>query len=1069
MQWPRVLRATGAFLVAGLLYGTAAFAQSGVITGTVSDASNKQPVPDVVVTATSPNLQGEQVVVTDATGQYRIPQLPTGNYTLRFEKEQFQPYSRAGVQLRVDRTIRVNVELLPTGITENIVVQGTAPTIDVGSTSTGVNVGADFVRNIAVVRPTGKGGAARSFESLADIAPGANADQYGVSISGTTSPENSFVIDGLSVNDPGFGVLGTPLSVEFIQDVNVITGGYMPEYGRATGGVLNAVTKSGSNEFHGSVFANFTPGALEGNAKTVLSQASAFSVNTSLHNLGDFGAELGGPILKDKLWFYAGFAPSFTRYSNERNVNARVPCSDPDGTNNCFGGLLRIPGSSGALTARSLFASEVVPGTESNRFADQKSFQYIGKLTYLLNQNHNVSLSVYGSPSKSGSSTSFPFDNQDGTPTVFVNGQFNALSTINTANSMDLALKTASSFADKKFLLDVTAGWHHQDANILPVDGTHVADTSGIAATPLVQFRARSGAGAYRATDFEYASDPAVVAACTGPGGANLCPVTTYSVGGPGFITEDKLDRYQAKGVGTYLANLAGRHVFKVGVDYEYLNYDRNKAYSGGAWLRETLDRTATAPSTGFQEFRNYGYLTAPGQFTRQASVPAATSSNTIGGFVQDSWSVLDLFTINAGVRYDQQKMYGADDILALSLGNQWSPRVGVLYDFTQQGRSKIYANYARFYEQVPLDLADRQFPGERQANIVHARSNCNMTAANGVVDISAATAGCLSVDPAGLVSGSDPSDPNEFLQPTGGVRSPVDPDLKPQSSDEFVVGGEYEVINNGRLGASYTRRYMNQVIEDMSRDEANTYFIGNPGTGVASDFPKATRDYDAVTVFFDKTFADLWLAQVSYTWSKLEGNYAGLFRPETGQLDPNINSDFDLISLLANRTGKLPGDRTHSIKVFAAKEFVLTDAVSFNLGATYRGRSGTPISYLGAHPIYGQQEAFLAERGTAGRTPWRNDIDGRLGLNYKLSENNLITVGVDVFNLFNFQTVTTVDQAYTTQAVTPCTGNPQGDEAVNQCFQDQGFTDADKNPNFRNATAYQAPRSVRFGAKVTF
>ncbi len=85
MQLTRVLRATGAFLVAGLLYGTAAHAQSGVITGTVSDASTKQPAADVVVTATSPNLQGEQVVVTDASGQYRIPQLPTGNYSLRFE------------------------------------------------------------------------------------------------------------------------------------------------------------------------------------------------------------------------------------------------------------------------------------------------------------------------------------------------------------------------------------------------------------------------------------------------------------------------------------------------------------------------------------------------------------------------------------------------------------------------------------------------------------------------------------------------------------------------------------------------------------------------------------------------------------------------------------------------------------------------------------------------------------------------------------------------------------------------------------------------------------------------
>jgi hypothetical protein len=304
-------------------------------------------------------------------------------------------------------------------------------------------------------------------------------------------------------------------------------------------------------------------------------------------------------------------------------------------------------------------------------------------------------------------------------------------------------------------------------------------------------------------------------------------------------------------------------------------------------------------------------------------------------------------------------------------------------------------------------------------------------------------------------------------------VRSPVDPDLAPQSSDEFVVGGEYEVISNGRVGASYTRRYMNSVIEDMSRDEANTYFIGNPGEGIATDFPKATRDYNAVTVFFDKTFADLWLAQVSYTWSELKGNYAGLFRPETGQLDPNINSDFDLVSLLGNRTGDLPGDRTHSIKVFAAKEFVVTDAISFNLGATYRGRTGTPISALGAHPLYGNGEAFLTVRGTSGRTPWRNDIDGRLGLNYKLSENNLVTVGVDVFNLFNFQTETTVDQNFTFSTVSPCTGSTNPTECLtSQENQDTGvgnYTEDDINRNFSRPTAFQAARSFRFGAKVTF
>src|SRR5205823_11643173 len=103
----------------------------------------------------------------------------------------------------------------------------------------------------------------------------------------------------------------------------------------------------------------------------------------------------------------------------------------------------------------------------------------------------------------------------------------------------------------------------------------------------------------------------------------------------------------------------------------------------------------------------------------------------------------------------------------------------------------------------------------------------------------------------------------------------------------------------------------------------------------------------DAVSAYFTKSFSNNWLAQASYTYSYLRGNYAGLFRPETGQLDPNINSDFDLISLLDNRYGPLPGDATHQIKLFGAKVFPISNAMSIDLGVTYRGLSGSPMSYL--------------------------------------------------------------------------------------------------------------------------
>ena len=202
-------------MLLGLLPAGVALAQTStsVLVGNVVDASTGTPLADVVVNATSPSLQGEQVVVTDVTGLYRVPQLPSGIYTLRFEKVSYRPFSRSGIEVTADRTLRLNIELLPeTAGTETVTVIGTPPTIDIGSSATGTTVNQEFMRNLAVARPGGLGGANRSFDSLATTAPQANADFYGVGINGASSPENLFLIDGVAVNNPGFGTLGTPLT-----------------------------------------------------------------------------------------------------------------------------------------------------------------------------------------------------------------------------------------------------------------------------------------------------------------------------------------------------------------------------------------------------------------------------------------------------------------------------------------------------------------------------------------------------------------------------------------------------------------------------------------------------------------------------------------------------------------------------------------------------------------------------------------------------------------------------------------------------------------------------------------
>ncbi len=427
------------------------------------------------------------------------------------------------------------------------------------------------------------------------------------------------------------------------------------------------------------------------------------------------------------------------------------------------------------------------------------------------------------------------------------------------------------------------------------------------------------------------------------------CPVTTWASGGTSFHNESTLDRYQLRSVLTWVAEGLGHHVVKVGGDAEYITYDQKKAYGGGILYRESAD------GSSFANFRSYGYLTGPDTAVLLPALQTTTSAFAIGGFIQDSWSVMDKVTVNAGIRYDAQYLYNTHDQLGLALPNQWSPRLGFIWDPTQAGRSRIFGSYARYYQSVPLDMADRALSGEPDLNqATRLAADCDPR------DPIQAKGRCL--DPAVLMPENTPDDPNQKYQLHAGT-TPVDPDLKPSSVDEIVLGVEYEVIKS-RLGLTYTRRRLNNIIEDMSRDEATTYFIGNPGKGIAKDFPEAIRDYDAFTLHFSRSFQQHWLAEASYTLSWLEGNYSGLFRPETGQLDPNITADFDLQSLLPNQIGPLPGDRRHQLKLFAAKDWVLGQYHSVLTGIGARATSGGPTNYLGSHALYGPNEVFILRTG---------------------------------------------------------------------------------------------------------
>jgi hypothetical protein len=255
-----------------------------------------------------------------------------------------------------------------------------------------------------------------------------------------------------------------------------------------------------------------------------------------------------------------------------------------------------------------------------------------------------------------------------------------------------------------------------------------------------------------------------------------------------------------------------------------------------------------------------------------------------------------------------------------------------------------------------------------------------------------------------------------------------------------------------------------------MSRDEANTFFFGNPGYGIASDFPKAKRNYDAVTAHFSKTFSQRWLANASYTLSWLRGNYSGLFRAEDLQIDPHQNSDFDLQSLTTNREGDLPGDHRHSIKAFGAYAVDLGGAGVLTPGLALRARSGAPTNLLGSHPLYGSDQVYILPRGSGERLPWSFRSDVRLEFAHDFDDYRSIALTIDVFNLLNTQSAVRRDERYTQASVNPVeTGDIEDLTLDDGSSFDPDDPDFGRSSNFGRVIQYQEPRIFRFGVKGTF
>jgi hypothetical protein len=273
---------------------------TGAITGVVRDAQSGEALVGVTVIVTRSGVS-TQSAITDDRGSYRISNLPPGTYLVTFYYLD-STIERSDIIVGVQKTTPVFIKFGGAeGKGEVVRIEGHAPAIDPTSTAQGITIDKDYLKNIPVP--------GRTFDAALGAAAGSQGDIGGVAFSGSTSLENQYYVDGVNTTGLTFGTVGSPVINDFIEEIEIITGGYNAEFGRATGGIVNVVTKSGSNEFKGSVFGYWQPGILTAPAETSPSNAASIEVTGNLGYAADLGFEMGGPIKKDTAWFYVGVAP----------------------------------------------------------------------------------------------------------------------------------------------------------------------------------------------------------------------------------------------------------------------------------------------------------------------------------------------------------------------------------------------------------------------------------------------------------------------------------------------------------------------------------------------------------------------------------------------------------------------------------------------------------------------------------------------------------------------------------------------------------------------------------------
>ena len=1004
-------------LALALLLTVSAFAQdqTGSIFGSVK-TEDGAAIVGVKVTASSTALIRPIVTNTNERGSFVFPALPIGTYTITFEADQYQGVKQEGIAISIGNQLRLN-QVLKTGEVgeEVITITGEAPLVDVKSTDTGMNISKELFQSL----PKG-----RNFASLVALAPGASDEGGrfgGIMIDGASSSENVWVIDGAGTNDLIGGRNAQGAVFEFVEEIQVRSGGYEAEFGGSMGGVVNVVTRSGGNEFHGSLNGYWSGDALNGSVRPTLRRNPVSDTMEYVTypktewNRFDYGGSLGGYLMKDKVWFFGSYMPFQQKL--EKTVN--------------------FIDSEGYRYLTQTFDQE----TQQHNGAAKLSAQVTDKLRVAASFSTDWQKRTGELPSYQGVEDPDNFSSERGWkwPGYVA------------AGSVDYLLSDNLYFNGK-------FGFHQVDTAAIAQETSDVARYQHVGSFPSL-FPADAAAipDQYRVNT----------------GYSNITWDQLNSFG------EDFQQSYNASGDMTLFTEASGSHMLKAGLQWYWI---KNRVANGNSnqyytyfWSTGT---TYTNPIDGTTARGKYGYyrvLSYDGLY----GLNGETSSNRYALFLQDSWGVNDRLTLNLGVRAEQEKLPSYDpdfeDPLDFGFGDKIAPRVGVSYDLFGDGKVKIFANWGIYYDVMKLEMAREGYGGRVWKEARYTLDTLEWWTFPNVVDPSAYPGTIIGPPENKRIPALDTTDPDcepmEQWEYIGGVDW--------QFADNMAVNVRFvyktlkKTIEDIGVMTDQGEQYWH----------GNPGFGVSKALLEANGFPniEAVRDYMGLDIRLIKRFSNNWTGGINFTVSKTRGNYSGLTNTDEDDRDsPNVGRGFDLwyqtlTDSWENNIGPLQSDRRYNATIFGSYAF---DKEQLNgllnglvMGFTQSIFDGVP--YTTEVTLNGLDGYFPFGRADMGRHPMITQTDVYAEYNFELAEGYRAQFNVNVTNLWDQDTVTGYGRVLNRDAF-----NVDEDDLIELYRTGQPIpimnmvgdgTGVRISEFYGKEAAFQGARGIRLGFKLTF